>query len=99
MSAFKGKADMTVCGCLLSRSLLGVKRTSPFAPHMSAYDPKRTLVAPIPTTVLSPYDAVWGANETARVHFTSWRHGGDDVIRGSRAAARSNEAYRLDGLV
>src|SRR5690242_3364862 len=30
--------------CPLSRSLLGVKRTWPFAPHMSAYDPKRTLV-------------------------------------------------------
>src|SRR5262245_48170233 len=42
MSAFGGKADMTVCGCLLSRSLLGVKRTLPFAAHMSAIDPKRT---------------------------------------------------------
>src|SRR5215475_1563464 len=42
MSAFGGKADMTVCGCLLLRSLLGVKRTSLFAPHMSAFDPKRT---------------------------------------------------------
>jgi hypothetical protein len=28
--------------CPLSRSLLGVKRTWPFALHMSAYDPKRT---------------------------------------------------------
>src|SRR5262245_27665513 len=27
MSAFGGKADMAFCGCLLSRSLLGVKRT------------------------------------------------------------------------
>jgi hypothetical protein len=27
MSAFGGKADMTVCGKSLSRSLLGVKRT------------------------------------------------------------------------
>src|SRR5262245_15077529 len=27
MSAFGGKADMTFCGCLLSRSLSGVKRT------------------------------------------------------------------------
>jgi hypothetical protein len=42
MSAFRGTADMTVCGCLLSRSLLGVKRTWRFALHMSAYDPKRT---------------------------------------------------------
>jgi len=33
---------MTVCGISLSRSLLGVKRTWHFAPHMSAFDPKRT---------------------------------------------------------
>src|SRR5262245_8857684 len=42
MSAFGGKADMTLCGIPLSRSLLGAKRTSPCALHMSAYDPKRT---------------------------------------------------------
>ena len=33
---------MTFCGCLLSRSLSGAKRTYLFAPHMSAFDPKRT---------------------------------------------------------
>src|SRR5262245_40927331 len=42
MSAFGGKADMTVCGCLLSRSLLGLKRTWALALHTSAFDPKRT---------------------------------------------------------
>jgi hypothetical protein len=42
MSAFGGKADMTICACLLSWSLLGVKRTSFVALHMSASDPKRT---------------------------------------------------------
>src|SRR5262249_37190099 len=41
MSAFGGKADMTGCRCPLSRSLLGVKRTSSVALHMSAPDPKR----------------------------------------------------------
>src|SRR5262249_31934375 len=41
-SAFGGKADMTVWGSPLSRSLLGVKQTSSVAPHMSASDPKRT---------------------------------------------------------
>jgi len=41
MSAFGGKADMTVCGNPLLRSLFGVKRTCPFALHMSAVDPKR----------------------------------------------------------
>jgi hypothetical protein len=45
MSAFGAKADMAFCGISLSRSLLGVKRTLRFAPHMSAYDPKRTWVA------------------------------------------------------
>jgi hypothetical protein len=42
MSAFGGKADMTLCGNPLLRSLSGVKRTWLFAVHMSAYDPKRT---------------------------------------------------------
>src|SRR5262249_25443342 len=45
MSAFGGKADMTVCRCPLLRSLLGVQRTLAFAPHMSASDPKRTFIA------------------------------------------------------
>src|SRR5262245_47745527 len=42
MSAFGGKADMMRGSGLLSRSLLGAKRTCPFALHMSAFDPKRT---------------------------------------------------------
>jgi hypothetical protein len=33
---------MTFSGNPLSRSLFGVKRTYLFAPHMSAFDPKRT---------------------------------------------------------
>src|SRR4029450_3637838 len=36
------KADMAFCGITLSRSLSGVKRKWLFAPHMSAFDPKRT---------------------------------------------------------
>jgi putative tryptophan/tyrosine transport system substrate-binding protein len=39
MSAFGSKADMAFCGILLSRSLLGVKRTWLVAAHMSAFDP------------------------------------------------------------
>src|SRR6188472_2503355 len=42
MSAFGGKADMTVCGNPLSWSQLGVKRTWLFALHMSAFDAKQT---------------------------------------------------------
>src|SRR5215471_1927542 len=43
MSAFGGKADMTVCGSPLSWSLLGLKQTCRLALQMSAFDPKRTL--------------------------------------------------------
>jgi hypothetical protein len=43
MSAFESasgdKADMTLCGNPLLRSLLGVKRTSLFAAQMTAFDP------------------------------------------------------------
>jgi hypothetical protein len=46
MSAFRGKADITLCGNTLLRSLLGAKRTSLFAAHMSAFDPKQTSVDP-----------------------------------------------------
>jgi hypothetical protein len=42
MSAFGGKADMTIGTCPLSWSLSGVKQTSLVAAHMSAFDPKRT---------------------------------------------------------
>src|SRR5215831_10551644 len=52
MSAFGYNADMALCGNPLSRSLLGVKRTSLFARHMSAFDPKRTFSVPIPTQLL-----------------------------------------------
>jgi hypothetical protein len=42
MSAFGRKADMAICESPLLRSLLGVKRTSRIAAHMSATDPKQT---------------------------------------------------------
>src|SRR5262245_14369415 len=61
MSAFGGKADMTFCRCPLSRSLLGVKRTSSAALHMFAFDPKRTFVYPLTRSISRPrlnrYDA------------------------------------------
>ena len=46
MSAIGCKADMGFCGITLSRSLLGVKRTSGIALHMSTFDPKRTSAIP-----------------------------------------------------
>jgi hypothetical protein len=78
MSAIWGKADMAVCGGPLSRSLLGVKRTSLFAPHMSAYDPKRTSVdassmfaKPIPSL-----EAIGGEHEAAGIYLSGIRGGG-----------------------
>src|SRR4029077_19213973 len=41
-TAFGGKADITIGTCPLSRLPSGVKRTWVVAPHMSAFDPKRT---------------------------------------------------------
>src|SRR5262249_22071660 len=62
MSAFGGKADMTVCGCLLLRSLLGVKRTWPVALHESAFDPKRTLdLCPTPLPPNLSIQSCWEA--------------------------------------
>src|SRR5262249_16145166 len=48
MSAFGGKADMTVCRSPLSRSRLGAKRTCLFALHMSAFDTKSSRCRWIP---------------------------------------------------
>ena len=49
-----GVALRSICPvklCRLLRSQSGVKRTSPSALHMSAFDPKRTLMAPSGHTV------------------------------------------------
>src|SRR5262245_58148390 len=53
MSAFGGKADMTIGTCPLSQSLLGVKRTRVDTLPMSAYDPKRTFAYAAPHSPLS----------------------------------------------
>jgi len=53
MSAFGGKADMTIGRCPLWWSLSGVKQTWVAALHMSAFDPKRTL-AVLRAEALSP---------------------------------------------
>jgi hypothetical protein len=44
MSAIGSKSDMTSCRSPLSWSLSGVMQTSFVALHMSAFDPKRTLL-------------------------------------------------------
>ena len=60
---FRGKADMIVCGNPLSRSLLGAKRTCPFALHMSANDPKRTCLTRAITMVTVP---LWSSFSRSR---------------------------------
>jgi hypothetical protein len=69
--AFGGKADMPQNPCPLFWSLLGVKRTYPFALHMSAYDPKRTF--------RHSFDHFVGADEQRRRHGKAERLGGLEV--------------------
>src|SRR5262245_65712589 len=72
MSAFGGKADMTLCGNPLLRSLLGAKRTCRFALHMSAYDPKRTSAEPqrrqVTTSNCSAYGHSYPASSDGSIH-------------------------------
>src|SRR5262245_41142927 len=81
---------MAFCGISLSRSLLGVKRACRFAPHMSAFDPKR-IGKVFPSAGLSRYDALFPSigegDETARVHYTSQWCGSYLAIYCTRAAA------------
>src|SRR5262245_19339830 len=90
MSAFGSKADMTVCGSPLSRSLLGVKRTCFCTLHMSAYDPKRTSTAtsklPAQASIMSFLEPRGRGNEAARVHHIVRRRDGSRVaVLGARA--------------
>jgi hypothetical protein len=73
MSAFGGKADMTLCGNPLLQSQLGVKRTWAVAAHMPAFDPKRTFdVALLPQhraldSLLKRWDQ-WRSEKTTACH-------------------------------
>src|SRR6476620_2626876 len=98
MSAFGGKADMTIGTCPLSWSLSGVKQTSLVAAHMSAFDPKRTLMLQNQlsecslsvcsfATIQCPILTVRDDDEAARVHHASQLRGGDLAARCPRAAA------------
>src|SRR5262245_10269022 len=90
MSAFGGKADVTIWACPLLRSLLGVKQTWALAPHTSAFDPKRTWdgglsrwrFEPLRCSVVS----LGVGNETARFHHLGGRYSGV-AARGVRATA------------
>src|SRR5262245_19641516 len=87
MSAYGGKADMAFCGISLSRSLLGVKRTSGSALHMSAFDPKRTLGW---TSVQLDF-AVSASNN----FFTTQREGAEHAFAHSGRRSLREETCRL----
>src|SRR5262245_30730461 len=95
MSAFGSKADMTVCACLLSRSLLGVKRTWFGALHMYANDPKRTFKRPFLSSALSRYDSVslGGGDEATRGHQAHRGRGGILAVGSTRPAVRRGPPY------
>src|SRR5262245_12400225 len=90
---------MADCGCLLSRSLLGVKRTCVAALHESAFDPKRTSETasdhPFQYASFSRYNGQSlvsrGGNEAARVHQPYRRRGG--VATHSPCATASDAGY------
>src|SRR5262245_888353 len=72
MSASGGKPDMTGCGSPLSQSLSGVKQTWVSALHMSAFDPKRTLVTSFGVwsgPIRYPLFSVGSDDETTRIHY------------------------------
>src|SRR5262245_9121448 len=102
MSAIGGKADMTVCACLLLRSLLGVKRTWAGAVQMSAFDPKRTLAVSRPALpecyfelIRCPVLSLGGGNATARVHQGNSWISSNVAVRRACAAAAAGETDRL----
>jgi hypothetical protein len=56
------RADNMACwGNSLSRSLLGVKRTWAVAPHMSAFDPKRTSTPQATSVLRATIKTIWNS--------------------------------------
>ena len=90
MSAFEGKADMTIGTCPLSWSLSGVKQTSFVAAHMSAYDPKRTPKCywAVRHSDTSPkFSGLWDAFP---LHKVQNRTGGEATVGGRYEVQRSS---------
>src|SRR5262249_46944388 len=73
----RGKADMTVCRCLLSRSLLGVKRTWLIAVHMSASEPKGAVTRAIPSCKLVLVHSIEGGPSSRNIDLFQ---GGTDMF-------------------
>src|SRR4029450_9355681 len=91
MSAFGGKADMTLCGNPLLWSLLGVKRTWVDPLQMFALT-QRDIDWAFPAAGLSRYDglslSLGGGNETARFHQVGCWFSGGVAARCASTAAR-----------
>ena len=68
-------------------SAIGTKRTSPSAPHMSAFDPKRTSLSPpiLWSEPIRSLSYLWGQYDAAQIHHASWWHG-SVAARRARAA-------------
>src|SRR5262245_31618862 len=79
-------------------SLLGVKRTFAVAPHMSAFDPKRTSHGLFQYPNLIRYDGPWrlgGNREATRVHQISWRGCDSMATLGALTAGRAPAHRRV----
>ena len=76
MSAFRGKADMTIAACPLSWSLLGAKRSRGVAAHMPAYDP-------LWTSAIAPHISARDQKRTVRPlrksHLTAGEREADEI--------------------
>jgi putative tryptophan/tyrosine transport system substrate-binding protein len=73
-------------------SAIGTKRTSLVAPHMSAFDPKRTFVRPFPSAALTRYDGPrpWGVIMKRREFL--------GVLTGAVAMSRVARAQQAGGM-
>src|SRR5215510_14705864 len=97
-----GVMRMTGCVCPLSRSLLGAKRTSLFAMHLSAFDPKRTspssLKVQLEMDLRRAGDGPWSSwiMNLARVHFE--QHGETPWVSSHLARKPSSTALPAQRL-
>src|SRR5262249_6270826 len=82
------RADMTFAACLLSRSLLGVKRTSLVAAHMSAFDPKRTFRSIRYHQIISGKVAALGRRKAAALVVAPDAAAGAALVAAADVAAR-----------
>jgi hypothetical protein len=97
MSAFGSKADMTLCGNPLSRSLSGVKRrTWVDALQMSACDPKRTLLCHCDLTGAQKVIRTTGPRRFCGGPGNNARNLNVDLSRTGSTSSNNAGCYRVD---